>query len=184
MILSSCGCKVSWALRGGMRHLRMPLLFFRLAGVATIRKNSVDSSLFANRICSQSSTHIHLKICGFFDGDGSCVGSADKPFCFVCQPQERGTLLLSLPGRDSPAVAFGYATVVKIRLPRLFPLFPGGCGFVLRIELAAQHGVQLLLQSPPDVLFKIFLAVQMIQHQIHEQVIGDLHIFHRLHSFP
>ena len=127
MILSSFGCKVSWALRGGMRHLRMPLLFFRLAGVATIRKSSVDSRLFANRICSQSSAHIHLKICSFFDEDGSCVGSADNPFRLVCQPQERGTLLSSLPGRGSPAVAFGYAPAVKIRLPRLFPLFLGGC---------------------------------------------------------
>ena len=31
MILSSCGCKVSWALRGGMRHLRMPLPVLRFA---------------------------------------------------------------------------------------------------------------------------------------------------------
>ena len=161
-----------------MRHLRMPLLFLRLAGVATIRKNSVDSSLFANRICSQSSAHIHLKICGFFDGDGSCVGSADKPFCFVCQPQERGTLLSQFPRRSSPSVALRHSTPVKILLPRLLPFFFGGSSLVPGIDLPVQHGVELLLQALPDFFFIIVFAPQMIHGEVDEQIIGDLYAFH------
>ena len=47
MILSSCGCKVSWALRGGMRLLREPRRLFRLAGDTHSLKMRVTGGLFA-----------------------------------------------------------------------------------------------------------------------------------------
>ena len=46
MILSSCGCKVSWALRGGVRLLREPRRLFRLAGDTHSLKMRVTGVLF------------------------------------------------------------------------------------------------------------------------------------------
>ena len=48
MILSSCGCKVSWALRGGMRLLREPRRLFRLAGDTHSLKMRCDRRPFRN----------------------------------------------------------------------------------------------------------------------------------------
>ena len=47
MILSSCGCKVSWALRGGMRLLREPRRLFGLRVIPTASKCGVTGVLFA-----------------------------------------------------------------------------------------------------------------------------------------
>ena len=110
---------------------------------------------------------IHLKICGFFDGDGDvrgCEGLCQPMLYLVCQQQERGTLLSQFPRRSSPSVALRHSTPVKILLPRLLPFFFVGSGFVPGIELPVQHGVELLLQALPDFFFKIILAPQMVQY--------------------
>ena len=81
MILSSCGCKVSWALRGGVRLPREPRRIFRLAGDTHSLKMRVTGVLFATVFAPippptgrenppDSPGLSHLQICGFFDGDG------------------------------------------------------------------------------------------------------------------
>ena len=48
MILSSCGCKVSWALRGGVRLLREPRRLFRLIGDTHSLKMRCNRRTFRN----------------------------------------------------------------------------------------------------------------------------------------
>ena len=119
---------------------------------------------------------IHLKVCGFFDGDGGYEGLCQAMLCLVRQQQERGTLLSQFPRRSRPAIALRHSTAVKILLPCLLLLFFGRRGFVPGIELSVQYGVKLLLQTLPDFFVEIDLAVQMIEHQINKQIIG--------YSFP
>ena len=126
---------------------------------------------------------IHLKLCGFFDGDGRYEGLCQPVLCLVCQQQERGTLLSQLPRRSRPAIALRHSTASKILLPCLFPFFFGGSGLVLGIELSVQYGVKLLFQALPDFFVKIVLAVQMLEHQINKQIIGYLYTFHSILSF-
>ena len=57
---------------------------------------------------------IHLKLCGFFDGDGRYEGLCQPVLCLVCQQQERGTLLSQLPRRSRPAIALRHSTASKI----------------------------------------------------------------------
>ena len=63
-----------------MRHLRMPLPVLRLAVSIQTAKTGVVSSLFAGILCAQSSAHIHLKLSGFFDGDGGRGRLCYRPF--------------------------------------------------------------------------------------------------------
>ena len=177
MILSSCGCKVSWALPRGMRHLRMPLPVLRFAVSIQTAKTGMVSSLFTSIFCAQSSAHIHLKLCGFFDGDGDARGQQPMRV-LVCQPQERGTLLSQLPRRNSPTIALRNAAPVKVFLPCLFPFFLGRCRLIPGIELPVQHGVELLLQALTDFFFVIILTPQMVHGEVEKQIIGDLHGFH------
>ena len=121
---------------------------------------------------------IHLKICGFFDGDGGCAGavSANVLPCLpstgawhapVIAPKEElssGSSAALHGGQGIPALHVH-------TVPRW------GC-LILRVELAVEHGIQLLLQPSPDVLVKIVLAVQVVKYQIDEQLIGYLYRFH------
>ena len=43
--------------------------------------------------------------------------------------------------------------------------------------MAVEHSIELLLQALLDFFAEIVLAVQMIEHQINEQVIGYLYTF-------
>ena len=83
-------------------------------------------------------------------------------------------------GFSKGLIALRHSTAVKIFLPCLFSLFIGGSCLVLRVELSVEHGIQLLLQALPDFFIEIVLAVQMVKHQIDEQLIGYLHVFHSL----
>ncbi len=97
MILSSCGCKVSWALRGGMRLLRKPLRLSRLAGGThslKIRRGqqsirNIFLLIFSARWQRDFETKIPLpfrfKICGFFHGAGYGVGLLIVNY-FSCLP--------------------------------------------------------------------------------------------------
>lgn len=50
----------------------------------------------------------------------------------------------------------------------------------MRVELSVEHGIHLLLQALSDFFIEIVLAVQMVKHQIDEQLIGYLYVFHSL----
>ena len=50
----------------------------------------------------------------------------------------------------------------------------------MRIELTVAHGIQLLLKDLSDFFIEIVLAIQMVKHQIDEQLIGYLYVFHSL----
>ena len=65
MILSSCGCKVSWALRGGVRLLREPRRLFRLTGDTHSLIIRCDRRPLRNRVCSNSAAHGPGKSTGF-----------------------------------------------------------------------------------------------------------------------
>ena len=96
MILSSCGCTVSWALRGGVRLLREPRRLFRLAGDTHSLKMRVTGVLFTTAFAPippptgrenppDSPGLNHLQICGFFDGDEGC-GERMLPSNSPCPP--------------------------------------------------------------------------------------------------
>lgn len=174
-----------------MRLLRKPPVFFGLRVVHTASKSGVDSNLFATHLCSYlpSTGREIFENLSAFPFQNLRISQRGREMhrdiyqlihSLVCQTQERGTLLLSLPRGNSPAVALGHTPAVKIFLPSLFTLFLGGCDLVLRIELTVEHGVKLSLQTLSDFLVKIVFAVQVVQHQINEQLIGYLHIFHSL----
>ena len=50
----------------------------------------------------------------------------------------------------------------------------------MRVELSVEHGIQLLLQALSDFFIETVLAIQMVKHQIDEQLIGYLYVFHSL----
>ena len=54
----------------------------------------------------------------------------------------------------------------------------------MRVELSVEHGIQLLLQALPDFFVEIVLAVEVVKHQINEQLIGYLYAFHSILSLP
>jgi len=84
---------------------------------------------------------IHLKICGFFDGDGGREETAANRL--PCLP---ATGAWHAPvTANSPAIALRNAAPVKIFLPRLLPFFFGRGCLVAGIELPVQYGVELLL---------------------------------------
>src|SRR5699024_2801118 len=89
--LPICGCKVSWALRGGVRLLREPRRLFRLAGDTHSLKMRVTGGLFATVFAPIPPPTgrenppdfpglSHLQICGFSDGDGGCRVCAASQF--------------------------------------------------------------------------------------------------------
>ena len=85
MILSSGGCKVSWALRGGTGNAALASAFGRLAGGIQTANPPTDNgdlqkSFFNHRRPSperKSNFSLrlgHAELCGFHRGDGGCVG--------------------------------------------------------------------------------------------------------------
>ncbi|WP_419573201.1 hypothetical protein [Pyramidobacter piscolens] len=50
----------------------------------------------------------------------------------------------------------------------------------MRVELSVQHSIQLLLQPSPDFFIEVIFAVEVVKHQIDEQLIGYLYAFHSL----
>ena len=50
----------------------------------------------------------------------------------------------------------------------------------MRIELSVEYGIQLLLQPLSDFFIEVILAVEVVKHQINEQLIGYLYAFHSL----
>ena len=53
----------------------------------------------------------------------------------------------------------------------------------MRVKLSVEHGIQLLLQALTDFFIEVILAVQMVKHQIDEQLIGYLYAFIRFFPF-
>ena len=54
----------------------------------------------------------------------------------------------------------------------------------MRVKLSVEHGIQLLLQALTNFFIEVILAVQMVKHQIDEQLIGYLYAFHSILSLP
>ena len=80
MILSSCGCKVSWALRGGMRLLRKPC---RFCGLQCGYKPQKPAWSAAYLQIAPAHNHLPTSISNsadFFDGDGESGRSCCWPF--------------------------------------------------------------------------------------------------------
>lgn len=82
-----------------------------------------------------------------------------------------------------PSEALRHASSVQIFQPCLLSFFLGWCGLIFHIQLMPHHGIQLFLQTSPDVLCIIILPDKVIMQKFHRQVIGDLRIFHFL-SLP
>ncbi len=54
----------------------------------------------------------------------------------------------------------------------------------MRVEMSVEHGIQLLLQALSDFFIEVILAVEVVKHQIDEQLIGYLYAFHSILSLP
>ena len=89
MILSSGGCKVSWALRGGTGNAALASADRRLAGGIQTANPPADNgdlqkSIFNHRRPSPerkskfSLRLVHAELCGFHRGDGGCEGMRDN----------------------------------------------------------------------------------------------------------
>ena len=144
MILSSRGCKVSWALRGGMRLLREPPGFHCLQVIPTSHKirreqQLIRRSLLLN-ICRPLAEKLHrslsgvrFHICEYSSGDEEYerLGLSPNPFTLFAIHRSVSRSGLSLPRRSSPAEALRHTTAVKIFLPCLLSLFLGWSCLVL-----------------------------------------------------
>ena len=88
MILSSGGCKVSWALRGGTGSAALASASGRLAGGIQTANPPTDNGDFQKdffnhrrplpeRKSKFSLRLVHAELCGFHRGDGGCAGKRD-----------------------------------------------------------------------------------------------------------
>ena len=50
----------------------------------------------------------------------------------------------------------------------------------MRVELSVEHGIQRLLLALSDFFVEVILSVEVVKHQINEQLIGYLYVFHSL----
>ena len=124
--------------------------------VPTSQFRGMDTNCFHNGIVQSSAAHRqgeprNLPVCPSLNlrilrrGRRYSEDAIHPLHFLVCQAQERGTLLLSLPGGNSPSIALRHSTAVEIFPPCLLALLLGGRGLVLRVELPVQHGVDFLL---------------------------------------
>ena len=124
MILSSCGCKVSWALRGGRGGYAASAdasAGFAACSVDTNRKNRRGQQLICRHSLRIISCPHPSQLCGFFDGDGgrgrSCCRLSSATVATIAtvvsevsfsplQPSQpwRGLFAFSIIGqRDTPS---------------------------------------------------------------------------------
>ena len=65
----------------------------------------------------------------------------------------------------------------------MLPLFLGGSGFALRVELTIEHRIQLLFQALSYIFVEIIFAVQVVKTRLTNSSYGICTVFTRFLPF-